>query len=48
MHACPSDGVLVQLGLVYKARHHGLKRLVALKMIRDGSLARAEGSFRST
>ena len=30
------------MGVVYKARHLGLKRLVALKMIRGGSQARAE------
>ncbi len=29
------------MGVVYKANHHGLKRLVALKMIRGGSQARA-------
>jgi len=30
------------MGIVYKARHLGLKRLVALKMIRGGSQARAD------
>jgi eukaryotic-like serine/threonine-protein kinase len=30
------------MGVVYKARHLGLKRLVALKMIRGGTQARAE------
>ena len=30
------------MGVVYKARHLGLKRLVALKMIRGGSQARAD------
>ncbi len=30
------------MGVVYKARHRGLKRLVAVKMIRGGSQARAD------
>jgi eukaryotic-like serine/threonine-protein kinase len=30
------------MGVVFKARHRGLKRLVALKMIRGGSQARAD------